>query len=184
MRAAALKKKTFEELLYYDKHDDILTLYKRDSRIKDYIKVIDDRSYDVKYKPEELHFGSATVGGVTTGGVYKTGGYNYISGSHINEGVAQLCVDFVDHSVNNGFGKGEHHYGFIKAIKLSDDLFSQAQKSEMVKDYLDEREKQIVVYGRNKHSMLDIATKSLDELRLKNAPPKTKCENIMRWMTG
>ena len=33
-------------------------------------------AHDVSYTPEKLHYGSATVGGVTTGGVYKTGGYS------------------------------------------------------------------------------------------------------------
>ena len=58
-----------------------LVLKRRGPELSKAIKILDDRNYTISYKPEEYIFTSVTVGGITTGGVDKIGGYNYISGS-------------------------------------------------------------------------------------------------------
>lgn len=51
-----------------------LTLVRRDRALYDNLRLSKDYSANFKDDPVEVHFGAATVGGVTTGGVYTTGG--------------------------------------------------------------------------------------------------------------
>ena len=104
-----------------------LVLKKRGPELSKAIKILDDRDYKISYKPEEYIFTSVTVGGITTGGVDKIGGYNYISGS-TKTGKYQLW--YIDKLVRN--------------IRLSDELFEQAKES-LIAEYLNMTTKEIVV---------------------------------------
>ena len=104
-----------------------LVLKRRGPELSKAIKILDDRNYTISYKPEEYIFTSVTVGGITTGGVDKIGGYNYISGS-TKTGKYQLW--YIDK--------------LIRSIQLSDELFEQAKES-LIAEYLNMATKEIVV---------------------------------------
>ena len=55
-------------ILYVSKTGPVLT---------NCLKIVEARDIITKYEEEKTHFGAVTVGGVTTGGTYKTGGYSY-----------------------------------------------------------------------------------------------------------
>ena len=73
-----------KEMEYYIFHEGTLTIKKRGIDVSKYISILDEKNYSVSYKPKELHIGAVTTGGFTVGGVYETGGYEYISGSENN----------------------------------------------------------------------------------------------------
>ena len=151
-----------------------LVLKKRGPELSKAIKILDDRDYKISYKPEEYIFTSVTVGGITTGGVDKIGGYNYISGS-TKTGKYQLW--YIDKLVRN--------------IRLSDELFEQAKES-LIAEYLNMSTKEIVVISSVSLSyttrMLldtghtDYAFDNITKESKAGYPTYEKCIKIMNWL--
>lgn len=110
----------------YNEKTTALVLHQRSPKLARYFRIVDAVHIDVSYKPETLHIGAVTVGGVTTGGTYKTGGYHYISGMH-----------------KNGKYNLEYTRQYISIIELNDALYQKALQSP-IKAYLN-KEKQIAV---------------------------------------
>ena len=165
-----------KELFLLD--ENILTLHKRDPRILKYIVKEEIVNYSVKHKDEKLHYGSATVGGVTTGGFYTTGGYNYIDGKWKDGFYKILC------------GTEE-----VTKIILSDDLYEQAKNSP-ISDYLN-KYKQIEVVEKDTRSFaeqmasLELASKNLsatgfegNEIRKRGRPNEEKANKILAWISN
>ncbi len=61
----------------YDANTNTLNVSKTSPVLKNFLKIVEARDIITKYEEEKTHFGAVTVGGVTTGGTYKTGGYFY-----------------------------------------------------------------------------------------------------------
>lgn len=158
----------------YDSNNRVLTLKKRGSSLTGALAIKDDKNYFISYKPEKYIYTSATVGGITTGGVTKTGGYNYISGSQ-KSGKYQIL----------------YYDDLVSRIALTEELFLQAKESPIAK-YLDESTKEIVVIQPIQTSLV---TKSLlasgninaaMNLGMKESkegyPSYEKCTAILNWI--
>lgn len=114
------EQKELDSLGVFDDKTGIYTLYKHSPLLTNIIHITESKDFNIKYEPEKIHIGAATVGGVTTGGAYTTGGYNYIDQTKKN-GLCSMVY-------------GENQI-LIRKIKLSDADFEKAKKS-MIKYYL------------------------------------------------
>ena len=157
----------------YNKDKYTLTLIKRDPSIARAITIADARDYSIKYEPEKIHIGAVTVGGVTTGGTYTTGGYNYVAGSHKN-GLCNLY--YLDQ--------------LISKIQLSDELYAQAQNSDIAPFLNKEQQIEVISYTpiseREAQAVIDnIKSTGFagNDFLNNGCPTKEKCIRIMNWMT-
>ena len=161
---------------YADLSRGKLFLRKRGERLALFLKIHNDKNYILDYKPKQYIFTSATVGGITTGGVDSVGGYNYVS-SWVETG--KCTLQFFSHK--------------IETIQLTDSLYEKAKKSEIAK-YLNDK-KQIVVEdnGLEIRSLAGASAMgyAMDttkgSLVLQNAakagyPSQQKCVEIMNWL--
>ena len=78
----------------------------------------------IKYNEEKIHIGSASVGGVTTGGVYKTGG---------DYSVKDLSSDRYELIFRKPLNLNVCDETPIKTIRLSDQLVKKAQGTPVEK---------------------------------------------------
>lgn len=124
----------------------------------------------MSYNPVRYIYTSATVGGITTGGVDKVGG-NYVrSGREVDSGKNKLLY----------WGQK------VKQIQLTDELYKKAQKS-IIKNYLNDN-KQIVVEGEAGGGLEAAAqifgTYSLEVQMILYAgyPSDLKCREIIDWI--
>lgn len=105
-----------KDIVTYDLTTGTMYLHKKSPRIREIVNVDDDYKEDIRYEPEKLNYGSVSVGGVTTGEIYKTGGYNYRAGWK-KTGHAMML-----------FGQYP-----VRCIKLTDELMKQAYASSISK---------------------------------------------------
>ena len=78
----------------------------------------------IKYNEEKIHIGSASVGGVTTGGVYKTGG---------DYSVKDLSSDRYELIFRKPLNLNVCDETPIKTIRLSEQLVKKAQGTPATK---------------------------------------------------
>lgn len=165
-------------LISYNESNLTATLINRSPKIANVIKIKKDHNYTIGYKPETLHIGAASVGGVTTGGSYTTGGYNYVSGVS-----------------KSGYYNLEYDGHMITKIKLTSEQFDMAKKSVIVAPYLNEKERQIDVHApvqppseMEVKMMLNSLERTGYVGNAGNAkegyPSKRKCEQILAWLCG
>lgn len=143
------------------------------------LKIVAVKNTYLGYEPKKLHFGAATVGGVTSGGFYTTGGYNKVVGeTKTNKYTLQFD------------GK------IVSSIRLSSSLYQQAKHSPIGK-YLDESTMCIEVFNKvhrtkeETDALLENAMKlatgaaltsgmAIDDWR--GFPSKEKCKEIYNWL--
>lgn len=122
------------------------------------------------YNPEKYIYSSATVGGITTGGVSKIGG-DYTKGKEIDSEKRKLKY----------FGQE------VKRIQLSGELLKKATQTK-IKEYLNE-ENQIVVVSENNAGAVVMAARIAGERSLATQyamyagyPSQEKCREIIDWL--
>ena len=171
----------------YDKiasfEDGVLTISERSELFKSYIKIEPFYFANISYKPESLVYTGATVGGITTGGVHKEGGYNYISSTS----KTKKCDMVYTLSQNER----------IAEIQLTPRLAKIARENKEIGGYVNEKDRIIVI---TKITMTDIDGQMLrDYSRINtdsagvyniaqkyaemNAPTYEKCMNIINWLS-
>ncbi len=160
-------------LMSYDEKTGTLTVSKRDVKIAKALKIIDAKNYTIKYEPEKLHIGAVTVGGVTTGGTYTTGGYNYIADSQ-----------------KNGLCRLEYLEKVVNQIQLSDELYQQAQKSDIAPFLNSAKQIEVKKFVQMSEKELQSAINNMkttgyagNNFANKGLPTKEKCIMIMDWLT-
>lgn len=124
----------------------------------------------MSYNPARYIYTSATVGGITTGGVDKVGG-NYVrSGKKVDSGKNKLLY----------WGQK------VKQIQLTDELYKKAQMSK-IKKYLNDN-KQIVVEGEAGGG-LEVASQIFGACSMEvqmilyaGYPSDLKCREIIDWI--
>lgn len=144
------------------------------------IKITKVTDVAIGHEPEKIHIGSATVGSVTTGGTYKTGGYNYYTGT-------------------SSSGKYVFWFGTktggctITEIFLSQDLYKEAESSSIAK-YLNSKTRSIelVDWKNTKYTDLELVklrmfalgqAGSTSHVVHKAYPTYEKCAEILNWLT-
>lgn len=152
-----------------------LSITGRDPIIRKAVQIEEDYTAIVKDDPLKIHYGSATVGGVTTGGVYTTGGHKYIAGAE-----------------KSGKYKLTSNNKTIYQIQLSDQLYNSAKQSTIAK-YLNEK-KQIQVIEKVEltelerqlalHNYQQSGGMSLGNDVKKGYPSQEKCRKILDWLSG
>ena len=173
-----LKCKCKGTTLYIDEQSELfsIVLTIREHKVSEY-----------KKDPLEVHIGSATVGGITTGGVYTTGGgiaqtdhrsdkfeliYKHVQGNEI-----QFATDISEYA--------------IEEIVLSDELAKKAKNSK-IKEYLINGNTIEVVKSVDTtlSTKLYAAGHNLNAIsvynweKLAGYPTKVKCEKILNWLCG
>lgn len=166
-----------EELrsLAYLDYDGTLKVFERSPNLLNIISIVDDSNIVTAYDPEQLHIGVVSVGGVVSGGAYKTGGNYYIS-----------------HSEKSG--KSRLVYGgdkrIISRIWLTPELFNQAESSA-ISQYLDKSRNEIKVIDDVNLSQFDLMWKQaniqngnlgLTEAEKAGYPSYEKCHAILKWL--
>lgn len=162
----------FKDLFEFDKETGIFKLYKRDKILLKYIKIIADKAVSIKYEPEKLNFGAVAVGGVVSGGFYKTGGYNYISAI-----------------TKNGKYRLEFFGNIIRRIELTPELYANALKSPIAQIVSSSHEIKVVAdayYSPEDVQMFLYQVQKTgfasDELLKRGFPSLEKCTAILGWM--
>ncbi len=184
----AIKKyaKRAEEEFYYDGRDKVFHVIRRSDKIAKFVKIVDDHNYQINYVPEKVHVGAVTVGGVTTGGTYTTGGYRQIKeGKKTGKCTLEYC--------------GDTQQERIEKIQLTDELYTQAQRSSVGR-YLSDDKCLVVINkpnltGFEEQMLLNTALQGADsisematsqhgqEMMKKGYPTYDKCKEIMDWLT-
>ena len=176
--------------IYLDKSNDCIHMTEKGTFWKKFIKINEYRALQLGYEPKRLHFGSATVGGVTTGGFYTTGGHNVIESS-TKTGRYQFM--FAD--------SGRRNNGYtipISRIRLTEELYKEAENSSIAK-YLNPETQTIELNTRihlseaEKISLLNKADRLARGVPLTSGmslnyseglPSYEKCVEILNWMCG
>jgi len=176
-----------KDLVTYDLATGTMYLHKKSPRIREIVNVDDDYKEDIRYEPEKLKYGSATVGGVTTGEIYKTGGYNYSAG-YKKTGHAMMLFGVYP----------------IRCIRATDELMNQARKTSIRKYigyYYKHESIEVIENWRPSSYLLHDWVENPDSPSVKESiarerqlhymkfgqrdyvpPTFEKCEEIIRWM--
>ena len=167
------------KLAAYDEQHHTLTLKARDHSLSSMLSMRKHQVMEISTKPEEYVYRSVTVGAVTTGGVEKRGGYDYISNVQ-NSGNYEL----------NYNGKT------VFTIQLAPGLAEQARRSR-VAAYMEGSK--IVVVDPKKYTKSPLGQKELATLMRTNYnayashaaklmapgfPDYEKCNTILNWVLG
>ena len=170
----------------YHESDGSLHLKKRGPFWKDFVKVKKAENVFLGYEPEKLHYGSVTTGGVTSGGFYKTGGYNKFVTTTVPD---KYTMKYIGRDIN-----GET----IRSIVLSEELYKEARNSSIAK-YLTPSSNCIVLIGKTHLSQeqansfvenaVNLATNTPITSNVYVAdksgyPSREKCMEILNWMCG
>ena len=132
--------------------------------------------------PKKYIYTSATVGGITTGGITEVGGYTDITkySSHTFE----LRLKEVRKTPDN---KGAVYTRLIKKIKLSSDLLKRAKKSKIsqyIKDDCIVVIEDADISAETFNMPLNTALHTYDVQASKGYPSMKKCIDIIEWMSG
>lgn len=166
---------------YYNSSSETLYI---DSRNPNYSKIIFSRPHQItKYTniPEQHIYTSATVGGVTTGGITKVGGYT--EGQKRNTPQYELVYKEV---VNSNEKTGVAYYN-IKKISLSVSMLEEAKKSKIgcfINGY-----DIVVVKDTEIPSCVSFmpttqAVNMLEICQSMGYPTMEKCNMILDWLCG
>ena len=91
IRRLVIMKKA-KKTLSYDEFSKRLTVSARSSAAFEFIHIDPVKVHTLKHEEEQLHYLGVSVGGVSTGGFYKTGGYDYISKS---KKTSHYCMNYM-----------------------------------------------------------------------------------------
>ena len=164
------------EYMTFDAKKKTISIKKRGSALRSIIHIQEVREREKEYTPEKLHFGAVTVGGVTTGGTYKTGGvYN---GKEVSTGRYALVykgiriekIDLPPELAEEAKGSGiEQYLDRSGAIKVVGDI--QMDVSDM---------RALQVLEQTHQGAYEIMLQKLGWTRY---PTEEKCREIMDWLS-
>lgn len=178
------------DYMTYDKETQQLTIYKRDSGLAklmdefNLIQILDDQNYSSHVTPTKVHIGSATVGRVTTGGVYTTGGDTVVDG-HYKTG--KFFLQYCDVSYKQlELKQKDFAKGHIKTIKLMPSI-KDAVRGSSIEQYVSG---DCIIVEQNaglSFSEIQAAMQNLNSGQTQSAvkrgyPTREKCDAIIKWL--
>lgn len=168
--------------------DGTLRLDRRGEIWNKFIKIKQAKNLQLGYETTKVHFGFATVGGVTTGGFYTTGGYNKIVSS-TNSGKYELMF-------GNNETSSEGHTEPIVRIILTEKLYKEAENSAVAK-YLNASSRSVEMHNKVYYSEVDkeILMNKVNKLvagapltsgmsldYTEGLPTYEKCKEVLDWI--
>lgn len=114
-----------KDTITYDDRTGVVTISQRHSSFRTRFTYEKYVATHYNYTPEKLVFTSATVGGVTTGGVDQVGGYG-TKERHTDR--YQIIYEYV-------LSEGSPKQGHVKEIRLSNELAEKARNSKVKTNY-------------------------------------------------
>lgn len=174
------KKELLNLIASYDPQTSSIKLSGRSTELKPYLKATKSYDLSMAYEPEKLHIGAVSVGGVTTGGTYKTGGYDYISSIKHN---GMYKIEFLVDKTND-------IWHTVNTIQLSNALYEEAKNSSIAQ-YLNHEKKAIEVKCDVYHTQDEIKRafdskgygSEWSKLANSGLPTREKAEKIIQWIT-
>lgn len=174
-------KMTCENMTYYSPNET-LVLLKRSSVNKKVVKAKPFVIPKLNYHEAQYVFTSATVGGITTGGVHKTGDYHTLDATHTGK-----------YEINY-FSFCSNDYKRVKKIKLSPELTELAKQDSFIRMFLKE-ENTLVLQNPAKRNVshetsllmksgkTDMAINNLLQNNSDTQLTKNECDRIISWIS-
>lgn len=183
--------KRFEHLLERECYGTYI-LKQRDPAIKKILKIKTHKltEFSQRYEPEKETFVGITRGNITTGGVLKSGGYNYlVSNSHKTDR-GELCFRYLP-SMTEWWT-----WESMSRIQLTPELYRKAQHS-YIKEYLNDKMQICIVKETAWDSTKRAAATAISKGNFHDAsvyqwqcnsvrgyPTYEKCQAILDWICG
>lgn len=153
----------------------VLKVKKRSRMLSQAFQMRNKEKVTFAYQPTSYIYTSATVGGITTGGVEKTGGHNSVVGRKKTEKCQLL---YCGHEV--------------ESIYLTDELYEKAETSK-IKSYLDHGKKRIIIVDEKKLQAIapmasvlgtnNAATLNMyGDLEIEASRTQGECAAIIAWL--
>ena len=169
-----------KDSISYNSHTDTLTIQKRDCNISKILEIVPYKRVKYGETPEKLVYTGATVGGVTTGGWHKTGGFY---GQDVGKSGKVQLVYFKESE--NKMIPSE-----VKKIVLSESVLKEA-KSSSIKEYLDGNTIVIMREPANTDAAVaamklghkDYAFNIMEDAKIAALPTYEKCRAIIDWLS-
>lgn len=171
------------ENMDYNFREETLKLDKRSAFNKKVIKAKPIKDYNLNYHEAQYVYTSASVGGITTGGVTKIGDYNSIDVSS----TGKFEIKCYCYSLNE--------YRKVKKIKLTKELTVCAENNPFIKQFL-RKENTLVLEKKTKRdvseqvSMLiksgrtDMATRYMKQNYFETQLTREECIKVIDWISG
>lgn len=177
-------KEATKDNMKYDLHSKTLTLMERRNSNGMALKIMQMTDQNLKYHEAQYVYTGATVGGITTGGIHKTGDYHTIEST--STGKYEICYKDRDIYHNDQLYP-------IKSIKLTNEMVEKAKKDELLHGFLKDDtlvlEKETnnngdlmksALNANNTTLAMQIAKKDYFDKQL----TKEECTQIVNWIVG
>ena len=122
-------KEATKDTMKYDLGSETLTLIERRNSNGIALKIRQMTDHNLKYHEAQYVYTGATVGGITTGGIHKTGDYHTIEST--STGKYEIC--YKDRDILNN----DQLYP-IKRIKLTNEMVEKAKKDKLLNSFLND----------------------------------------------
>ena len=170
-----------KDCVSYDPIKEILTISRRDPNFAKLFKIVEYKKTEFGHTPEKLVYTGATVGGVTTGGVHKSGGY------YAQEGRKSGKFNLYYRN-DNGTSMVDVP---VERIKLSPELAEEARASQ-IREYVkgtkiflfDKIEMTTEAVMAMKAGHKDYAFNLHEQAKVDASPTYEKCISIVNWLSG
>lgn len=162
----------------YDKKKKTINVSKRGPGFNHIIRIDEHEVKNYTYVKPSYSFTSVTVGGVTTGGISKSGDYYKQDSNHKNYELVYCSSPYVE--------KGE----LIELIHLTDELVEKAKQTS-ISSYLDGNDIVVVkdidvtdeVATLAQYGMMDDAMTYMNIKKAEGFPSLSKAKDILYWLT-
>ena len=177
---------SLENCMQYNEENSTLTVHARNPHFKKVFYIEDYKGTNYGYEEEKYVYTGATVGGVTMGGIHKTGG-NYA------EGYKTSKVQLFYHYFNKE--KKIYENSIIKRIELLDESLVKQAKNSSIKKYLidnyfvieekeDTQKLNNAIMTASRIGDNNMALNFMNAAKVETLSTKEKCTEIINWLSS
>lgn len=167
---------------YFSPNSGVLSVTSKDPLFEDLLGFRRHKITSYKEVPDKYIYTSATVGGVTTGGITKIDGY--IDGKERDTAKCEMLYKSVKCNAKNA---EEITYSVVKKIELSPELLKEAKKSYISK-YIQGNcimvVEEVEMSSTVKHMTQTHKVNAFQSLESQGYPSYFKIEEIISWLRG